>query len=448
MGKEIDLSIIRKNLEGRKRVLTDTDDDLTYSQNYELAVVCLQLAKVYRLEGKDKEADNYDKFSRNVMMEVVGQTNNDPTYLNEARLMYEHFGEALPAELESAIQEHERKVAEAKEKKSFLGRFLGSLPDELNGSREIECETVEDALVRMGKVERSLDFEGKAREIAAKNYSEDIARAVEKALLGAMYVASFPDYDLECGVEGEYLEELLGPGALDNIREVREKILSGEIDLSRMPEHFRQYDFGPRVEVDEKFTREMDISIKKLEYLDDKIKRAKDPKQREALQYLRDTIDNSLTLKELLLDSPEALVATGIGEVVKGPTDIGTSNERRMFYFINTATRALKPFIPELKNRMERSVGSYEDVYLGWDLVKARFPVFEEVEAVGAIGIAKAFREMGYKGMKDAVRGLIDTSDGTPNCVEGNRIAGFVKRAVGEVKKLGYDLQAKTNGVS
>lgn len=434
---------IRRILEARMEVLEELENP-TYSQQYELSIVYFQLSEVYEALGMKKEAADYKTFSKTEIGEVIEKTEKDPIYLREAREMYEHFGEEMPADLRAVIQKHEDAVKKFKKGRGVFSGLLGnSLPKKLAGTHKIECETVEDSLVKLGRVREAARFKGQADEIAARNYKEDLAKAVERALLKGLYVASLDDHELVVGVERDYLETILTHEELEDVKGLRERVLSGNIDLSQMPEEFSQFDFGEGIEVDEEFANQIGKDVKKVDYLEAKIEKAQDPREKEALVLLRDKIQDSLVVRDLMIENPTLLVSLGYGTEVSGPSSIGTSDERKKFYFKTVATRILKQYIPELKHRMKGVLGDSEDTHAGWRFLKERFPVFEEVEAIGTLPIARAFKEMGYKGMEEAVRGLINTSDGTPHSDGSNAVVGLLRRTVDTVRKIGYNTQAR-----
>jgi len=481
MTRDIDQSI--KHLEGRMDVLEDIEKP-TYSDEYELSVVYFQLSVLYRTEGKTELADQYKGFCEAQLKEVRKMTDNDPTFLTESRKLHEYFGEALPADLEAAIKEHEMKADEAKSKKGTLSRLLGALVDSSEDGYKINSETFGDAFVKLDEIKNALALREKKQALALEAHNYDLSRAVERALFNALYIASLDDHELECGVEGDYLRKILSPEEFADKKTVMRKILSGEIDFNDMPDEYKQFDFGDGIEVNPAFTEQMRMDAKKLDYLeariaetekedvriemerkvgklrriasetlsgnykdgkveyvDASIKKAENEKQREALKLLRAKILNSLIIREMMLDNPDVLVATGVGEQVSGPTDIGTSYDRKMFYFKNAATRALKHYLPQLEHRMK---GATEDVESGWDYLREKIPIFGELENLGTLEMAKALRGLGYEGMRDAVRGLINTSDGNIK-VEDTGFMGTVRRAINGVKKLGYDIEGKVS---
>ena len=418
-------------------------EEPTASQEHELAVIYFELSKIYKLSGMEEDAEKYQMFSRSNMKAARELSLNNPVYIREERLMYEYTGEPLPPDLEAAVKEQEEKAQEAKKKKGWLKRLVDS-SSQSDNEHKLESETIEDAFRNVDSLEKALALKQKADAIKSRNYHEDLARTVERAFVKGMVVASLDDHEFECGVEGDYLREMgFSPEELKNDRSLRERVFSGEIDLSKMPEHFRQYNFGERVEVNEDFDEQMKLAEIRLEYLNKRIKKAKDPKQREALEYLKKQVESIILIGDLSYDNPEVLIQMGIAKQVSGPTDIGTANERKMFYFVNVVTRTLKPYIPQLANRMNGSVDSHEDVYSGWNLLKEKFPEFAEAETIGVPEMARALRELGPQGMRDAISGFINTSDGTPHIEETNGVVGFVKRAVDTVARAGYAAQSK-----
>ena len=244
MSKEIDIDFLRRDLERKMAILEDIEDP-TASQEHELGVVYFQLSKIYALSGREEDAKNYQDFSKANMREARKLALNDPVYVREERLMYKYTGEPLPPDLEAAIKEQEEKVQETNGKKGWLKRIFDSSDGSMN---KLEGETIEDAFRNVSNLERALTLRQKADAVKSRVYHEDVARAVENAFFKGMVIASLDDYEFEYGVEGDYLREMdFSPEELKDTETLREKVLSGEIDLSKMPEHLRQYDFGERV---------------------------------------------------------------------------------------------------------------------------------------------------------------------------------------------------------
>lgn len=441
-----DLELKIKELEKQEDELLEKDEDLTPQQKHQLGVLHFQYGEICRLLGKKKEAETNKRFSQNYLAEARQESLNDPAYIREERLMYELIGEPLPEDLQAAIREQAAKEGEAKKGKGFVRRLLGGLFDSgPENSANLEGDLIEDVFTNVDILERALALKDDKGQLYSKRYHEDLARAFERGLIKGMVLAGYEDWEIECGVEGEYLESILSNDEIRDLKEVKRRIESGEIDMSQMPAEFRQFDFGERIEVDEGFEEQVRLNHLKLGYLEKRIAKTEEgSKERETLEYLRKQVESILFLGEVGYENPELLIKMGAAQKVSGPTDIGTADERKAFYFVNAMTRALKPYIPSLGARMNGSMGP-EDVYSGWNLLKEKFPLLQEVEDVGIANMAKALRSLGYKDTQTAVRALINTTEGGLHVENIGGALRVMKRAVDGVKKIGYDIKGEVS---
>jgi len=431
------LSQLVIELERRMDGLEDTKDP-TYSQQFELAVVYFQLSEVYKRQGRSEEATHYKVFAETEMKELTARTNNDPIYLKQRALMYEYFGEDLPKDLAAALSAHTEKKQQAQKKKGFFARiFDSSDPVSENG---IECETMHDAINNLGSMDRSLELRSRKSIITARNQHEDIAYAIERAIVAGMVVASLDDQEFTCGVERDYLETILPPEELADIGTLRERVLSGEIDLSQMPSHFRLHDFGSQVLVAEEFITDYQKDQRRLAYINAKLADVKDLREREALEVIKAQLSISLGLKGLVASDADSMISQGHAIRVEGPTDLGTSNERKLFYFWGIVTRKLRDYYPGLASRLGESplglMPATEDVYAGREYLLGKIPVLRELEEFGVLNMARALTVGGYEDVRTAVRGLISTSEGTPYAPNASNAKRLLKRVVDTATRL------------
>ncbi len=413
-----------------------------YSQDFELGVVYFQLSLLYERIGRKEDAANYRTFSQTQIKKVTALTNNDPIFLEQAKLMYEYFDEPLPPELAAAIEANKTNKPAHKPKQGFLSRLLGGYRNSEDNGYRIDGETVDDAILGVTSLDRSLELRQKRDKISARNNQEDLAYALEHALIAGMVVASLDDYELECGVERDYLETILPAEELADMDDLRARVLSGDIDLSNIPSSFTSYDFGEQILVDANVTAALKHEQRKLAYLEAKLRDTKDPQQIQALTLLRDQATTVLAGYQLALSDPETACNTGLAVKISGPVDIGTANERKMFYFWCVVTRALKGHLPAMERNMGELVlglqPDYEDVDAGRAYLLEKIPVFREIEAFGVLEMSCALNAVGQDNLRHAVRGLISSSEGTPYAAEGNRAVRLLNRVIDSARSLIY----------
>ena len=151
---------------------------------------------------------------------------------------------------------------------------------------------------------------------------------------------------------------------------------------------------------------------------------------------MRDKILAKLTLLELYTSNPEAMIERGDAVKGNGIQDIGTANDRKMFYFLNTVTREVAEHLPSLRAVMgEGFLRGKEDIFAGWEYLKQRIPVFENMEQLGVLEMARAMKQLGPSEMKRTLKALIDASEGTPKD-DKHPLLALAKRAVDTAKKL------------
>jgi len=442
-------------LTARMKVIEEIDAP-TWSQRYELGIIYMEIGELHSILGHDDEAESWREDAKTEIKELLKASHNDAVYLEHAKTMYDHFGVSYPAQLADALRAHEDRTTEYTETRGLLARALNrGLPEELHSRSTIEGDAVSDVIERVAHARESLEAAQRYRNLKRDERLEHLGSAVERALVKGMYVASLYDYELEYGVEADYLRTILSEEEMSDVRSLRERVLSGEIDLSEMPSRFRQYDFGERVLlVNQQFEKRLAELRGRMAYLQDRIESEKDEKEREALELLRDEVEHQLIPHEILARNNELMLRTGMAAKAKGPVDIGTSDVRKMLYLIHFVTRALKSHIPALQHVMDRGrrVGTglvyrlgheTEDVARGWEFLRTRYPVLNEVEAFGVLNMARAFRALGYRGVRDAIRGRITSDGDNPYTGQVDDLLGMVKRIRKAVAQPGGLLSEK-----
>jgi len=427
-------------LTARMKVIEEIDAP-TWSQRYELGIIYMEIGELHSILGHDDEAESWREDAKTEIKELLNASHNDAVYLAHAKAMYDYFGDSYPPQLAAALRAHEDRATEYTKSQGLLTRALNRvLPEGSRGKGTINGDAVRDVIARVAHIGESLEASQRRRSLRRHIRLERLGSAVERALVKGMYVASLYDYELEYGVEADYLRTILSEEEMSDVRSLRERVLSGEIDLSEMPNRFRQYDFGERVLlVNQQFEKRLAELRGRMAYLQDRIESEKDEKEREALELLRDEVEHQLIPHEILARNNELMLRTGMAAKAKGPVDIGTSDVRKMFYLIHFVTRALKDHIPALQHVMDRGrrAGTglvyglgygTEDVARGWEFLRTRYPVFNEVEAFGVLNMARAFRALGYRGVRDAVRGRITPSGNNPYACQVDDLLGMVKR--------------------
>ena len=397
----------------------------TWSQRYELGVIYMEIGELHAILGHDDEARVWRDDAKAEIGELLDASHNDALYLAHAKAMYDYFGDTYPPQLAAALRAHEDRETEPAKTRGLFARTLRrDEPEGTRGKGTVDGDAVRDVIARVEHARESREAAQRHSKLKRDIRLERLGAAVEKALVKGMYVASLYDYELEYGVEADYLRTILSEEEMRDVRGLRKRVLSGEIDLSEMPSRFRQYDFGKKVLlVNQQFEKRLAELRSRMAYLQDRMKNEKDEKEREALELLRDEVEHQLIPHEILARNSELMLRTGMAARAEGPVDLGTSDARKMFYFINVVTRTLKDHIPALQHLMDRGrkVGTglaygrgyeAEDIARGWEYLRTRYPVFNEVEAFGALNMSRAFEALGYRGVRDAIKGRIAQGDG------------------------------------